>query len=98
VQGAAIVLGGEGVFIGAEVEEDLAIFEQSGLGVGVEKGLDRSSDFGRGLGLVRGRSSGRGHRTTVANAWASCEPGVVKPNRGTPGVVEVTSLFGRGAW
>ena len=66
VQGAAIVLGGEGVFIGAEVEEDLAIFEQSGLGVGVEKGLDRSSDFGRGLGLVRGRSSGRGHGVKVA--------------------------------
>jgi len=34
VQGAAVVVGGEGVLGGAKVEEDAAVFEDGGFGVG----------------------------------------------------------------
>ena len=60
VEGAAVVVGGEGMFGGAEVEEDAAIFEDGGFGVGFEEGGDGRGDLGRGL-VVRGRGSERGH-------------------------------------
>ena len=34
VEGATVVVGGEGVFGGAEVEEDAAVFEDGGFGIG----------------------------------------------------------------
>jgi len=60
VEGAAVVVGGEGVFGGAEVEEDAAVFEDGSFGVGFEEGGDGRGDLGRGL-VVRGRGSERGH-------------------------------------
>jgi len=65
VEGAAVVVGGEGVFGGAEVEEDAAVFEDGSFGVGFEEGGDGRGDLGRGLG-IRGGGSGRGHGVKVA--------------------------------
>ncbi len=59
VEGAAVVLGGEGVFCGAQVEEDFAVFEEDGVGVLGEEGFERGGDrAGRLLGF-RGGCSGR---------------------------------------
>ena len=59
------MVGGEGVLGGAEVEEDAAIFENGGFGIGFEEGLNGRGDLGRGLG-VRGGGSGRGHLVKIA--------------------------------
>ena len=64
VEGAAAVLGGEGVFCGAEVEEGFAIFEEEGSGVLGQEGFEVGGDGFGGLGRFRGRGSGR-HEATL---------------------------------
>jgi len=83
MESATVVVGRDGAFGGAEVEEDAAVFEERGFGVGFEESGDGSGDFGRGLGYVRGGGSGRGH---VGYGSKYGEGG------GT------TSPFGRGGW
>ncbi len=61
MEGAAVVVGAEGVFGGAEVEEDFAVFEDGGGGVFCEEGLDGGDDVRGGLRRGRGRGSVRGH-------------------------------------
>lgn len=60
MEGAAVVVRGESVFGGSEIEEDAAVFEEGRIGVGFEESRDGGGDFGRGLGYIRGGSSGRG--------------------------------------
>jgi len=61
MEGAAVVVRGESVFGGSEIEEDAAVFEEGRIGVGFEESRNGGGDFRRGLGYVRGRGSGRGH-------------------------------------
>lgn len=59
VEGAAAVLGGEGVFGGTEVEEGFAVFEEEGARVLGQEGFECGGDcFGEWWGF-RGRRSGR---------------------------------------
>jgi len=64
VEGATVVVGGEGMFGGAEVEEDAAVFEDGGFGVGFYESANGRGDLGRGLG-IRGGDSERGHWVKV---------------------------------
>ena len=50
VEGAAVVLGGEGVAGGTHVEEGVAVFEEGGGGVFGEEGFESGGDLGWGLG------------------------------------------------
>ena len=64
---AAIVGGGERAFGGAEVEEDFALFEGGGLGVGSEEGSDEGGELvWRLLGSCRGRDGARRHRSATS--------------------------------
>ena len=61
MESAAVVLGGEGVFGGAEVEDDFTVFAEDGVRMLDEKGFQRGGDGGGRLSDFRGDYSGRRH-------------------------------------
>ncbi len=88
MEGAAFVLGGEGVFGGAEVEDDFAVFAEDGVGVLGEKGFERGGDGGGRLIDFRGDYSGRRHGRMLS-AGCGLDKGQLKvERRGTPAMTE----------
>ena len=92
VEGAAFVLGGEGVFGGAEVEDDFAVFAEDGVGVLGEEGFERGGDGGGRLIDFRGGYSGRRHGRMLS-AGCGLDKGQLKVERGdTHAMTEVEGV------
>ena len=80
LQGAAIVVGGEGVPGSAEIEGDPAVFEDGGVRVVGEEGLDERGDLLRGTGPRLGLGAeASGYVNTGSALWLCKQNPGLKP-------------------